>query len=470
MSSRSSYSRFSRRPVSAYRPRSLAPRRSTIVSGRGAYVRRSYQPRIYRRPVLKGRGAYYAQIGAYGQGQLGPFKGGGAIHAGYSQGNTVIPKLSGLGAYSVSNIKHNVLIKPDIPEVRNSVYVEGGTIIRHREYLGPIITSSTAGAFKISTYPLNPAQMRTFPWLSAAAANFEEYKPNGVMFEFRSTASDAIASSTNLALGQVMMCTQYDPTDPVFTDDVALLNYSWAQSGKVSDNICHYVECDPKQSPLSHLYTRSQSATDDSDLRFSDFGNFSIATSGLQGTSVQVGQLWVTYEFILYKPKLGDQNPGGGGYFHALSDDGSCTHLKPAGDIATWVLDPSNNISPTFTNDAFGDFKIVFPVLPYDATYKVTLVWNGDTTVSCAVPGVTFTNCTATDNFTMPTMPYILFPNVPSTQQRCLITTWVAVPRDVSISYITLTNTKPPDNSTSDLYIDQLPFLNPAIYNEEMIP
>ena len=70
----------------------------------------------------------------------------------------------------------------------------------------------------------------------------------------------------------------------------------------------------------------------------------------------------VTIGVILYKPKLGDQNPGGGGYFHALSDDGSCTHLKPAGDIAIWVLDPSNNISPTFTNDAFGDFKIVFPV------------------------------------------------------------------------------------------------------------
>lgn len=453
MSSRKSSMSSSRKSTNTakrrYRP---------AVQGRGAY-------RPYRRYV-RGRGAYYVQGGVYGRAQLGSLKFGGAANAGVTnlQDFRHVPSIQGMGAYNVSSIRHNVLLKPDIPEMRNSVYVEGGTIIRHREYLGAITTAPVAGQFRIQTYPLNPAQALTFPWLSTIAQNYEEYKPNGLSFEFRSTASDAIASSTNLALGQIMMCTQYDPTDPIFSDDVSLLNYTWAQSGKVSDTVQHFVECDPKQSPLSHLYTRSDAPANDTDLRFSDFGTFSIASSGLQGTNVQIGQLWVTYEFIMYKPKINNDLPGSAGYWHYGQHDGSVTAANCVGTIATGILDPANNLLMTLTDPASYS-QLNFPDIGYDATYQVQVCWDGDSTASVSVPLTTHTNCVKVKNFADPAVSQISYPTAASTVARAGFTVWASVMRGAgSDASIQFSMTTIPANSSVDVYVTQIPWLNPNIY------
>lgn len=73
-------------------------------------------------------------------------------------------------------------------------------IITHREYIGDVITSGTAGAFKTNTYYINPGLNKTFPWLSQIAQNFESYRMLGCAFEFKSMSSDAL-NSTNTALG-----------------------------------------------------------------------------------------------------------------------------------------------------------------------------------------------------------------------------------------------------------------------------
>lgn len=372
--------------------RRVYPKRAarTTLRGKGAYRATTYKrPAIRRRTrAYGGKGAYYVRGGVNASARLpfGSFSGN--LSGGYANDAKY---LSGLGAYNMSNIKHNVLIKPDIPQIRNSIYVEGGTIVRHREYLGPVITSSVAGAFDITSYPLNPAQSRTFPWLSQISSNFEEYKPNGLMFEFRSTASDAIASSTNLALGQVMMCTQYDPTDPEFTSDVELLNYSWAQSGKVSDNVQHFVECDPKQSPLSHLYTRPGTEASPSDLRFSDFGRFSIATSGLQGTSVQIGQLWVTYEFIHYKCKIGESQSTAGGQLWYDNSSGTVSQAVPLGTIASGKL--NSNLDVTLSSDVANFGVIQFPPLATDTSYMMQYTCFHDSAINQSPP--TFSSSSA---------------------------------------------------------------------------
>jgi len=432
---------------------SLAPRRYAR-SGYGAYSRS--RP-VYRKRYLRQRGAYYVKGEVHGSAKIPGFgKVGGSLSGGV---------LEGLGAYNISNIRHNVLIKPDIPEVRNTVYAEGGTIIRHREYLGPIVTSDVAGKFKLQSFPLNPAQQSTFPWLSSIAQNYEEYKPNGVCFEFRSTASDAIASSTNLALGQVMMCTQYDPTDPLFNSDVELLNYTWAQSGKVSDNVQHFVECDPKQSPLSHLYTRAGANSSDTDLRFSDFGTFSIATSGLQGTSVQVGQLWVTYEFILYKPKIGDDSAQAGGWYHFGNDVG-VSNIQPFGAISSGILDVENNLNIILA-DANNEALITFPASAVTTSYMVSLTYTGDSTASVQKPFI--------DPATDPLIKFIqhadnnqnanlAWPTATATSASCGIIMWCNIPGDGLPHSIELGVSALPTSPYVDIYIAQIPYLDPAIY------
>jgi len=423
-----------------------------------------------KRRTAGGKGAYYISGGAYGRARLpGLGKFGAALNAGYSNGIVSAPQLSGLGAYQLSNIRHNVLIKPDIPQMMNAIYMEGGTIIRHREYLGPITTALTANTFKIQSYALQPAQDESFPWLSQIAASYEEYKPNGIMYEFRSTASDAIASSSNLALGQVMLCTQYDPTDPEFVNDVQLLNYSWAQSGKVSDNIQHYVECDPKQSPLSHLYTRNGSAASESDLRFSDFGRFSIATSGLQGTDVQIGQLWVTYEFIFYKPKLPVNSAVAGGFFHYHNDNNVSTN-QPLGDAVDATIDPESNLDITIIDSyapSTPDAAVEFLPASQPQSYMVTWSYFGTSTASVVSPslgstvdpGIQFINYNYNN-----TDPTIDNPAATATTTQCCVVSWITVAGDGLKHTLVLSPGVIPGTASVDLYICQIPYLDPALY------
>lgn len=365
-------------------------------TGKGAYRRARVPSRPYR--AVRGKGAYYVAGGVYGQGKLGPFKAGGALHAGYSQGNVSIPKVHGLGAYNMSNIKHNVLIKPDLPEIRNAKYREGGTIIRHREYLGPVYSSDVASSFKIDSYPLQPAQSVSFPWLAKIASSYEEYTPNGIMYEFRSTCSDAIASSSNLALGQIMLATQYDSTDQPFASDIEMLNYSWAQSGKVSDCVQHFIECASNQSPLTHLYTRAgHEVTPFADsLRFTDFGRFSIASQGLQGTSINLGQLWVTYEFVFFKPKIPTTLASDNGFFKY--DNGytntTMSVAYPMGQtLSSGSYSSHNNLDITLSYDgATGAGYIYFPPAGDPVTYQVSLNWRGGSTGGLAAPTFSVTS------------------------------------------------------------------------------
>jgi len=419
---------------------------------------------------LGGNGAYYLSGGAYGSGSVPGFgKFGAALNAGYSNGMVTAPKLSGLGSYQLSNIRKNVLIQPEIPQVMNAIYREGGTIIRHREYLGPITTSLTANTFKIQSFALQPAQDESFPWLSQIAASYEEYSPNGLMYEFRSTASDAIASSSNLALGQVMMCTQYDPTDPEFTNDIQLLNYSWAQSGKVSDCIQHFVECDPKQSPLSHLYTRNGSAANESDLRFSDFGRFSIATNGLQGTDVQIGQLWVTYEFIFYKPKLPVNSVVAGGFLHYHTNNNVSTN-QPLGDYDVTNIDPESNLDLTIV-DSYApsptDAAVVFAASNQAQSYMITLSYFGTSTASVVSPnmggstdpGITYINYNYNNTDPQIDQP----PSAVTATTRCAVT-WITVSGDGLPHTLIISPGVIPTTPAVDLYICQIPYLDPALY------
>jgi len=408
------------------------------------------------RPYIKGRGAYYVTGGLYGSGKLGPFKAGAALQGGYSSGNANIPAIKGLGSYSVDRIKHNVLMSHP-PSIHNSRTLEGATVVRHREYLGPITSSSVAGAFKIQSYPLNPAQAQSFPWLASIAQNYEEYRPNGVMYEFISTSSTAIASSTNLALGQIMLATRYDPTDPAFSSDVEMLNYEYAQSGKVSDNVAHFVECDIKQSPLTHLYTRPGAAAGDQDLRFSDFGTFHIASSGLQGTSVQIGQLWCSYEFLLYKPKIGALQATPTALFKWYNP--SITSSAPLG-AGVFQYNAENDVPMTVTANI-----LTFPQLSTPVTWLVVINWAGFTAMSSQFNSLTLTNCVRVKQFNNNASGTGIAPqaSLAGTTNECMV------------MYIsTVAGTVPNINFANNVafvgagYVDgcvtQVAYLDPAIY------
>lgn len=289
----------------------MSQRRTKSKAKPGAARAAPRKPAVKRQPreprASQSPGWLGPLLGAAGSGLgtalLGP---GAGTLAGATAGNMLgqgIRYATGFGDYEIHD---NVLVKEavtgaPIPIINPNKH--GGTCIRHREFLGDIITASTNNTFKLQSFAINPANQYTFPWLSQIASNYEQYSLEGVIFEYRSMSADAL-NSTNTALGSVIMATNYNAGAPNFTQKVEMENYEFGVSCKPSVGMMHPIECEARRTSITELYTRAGAVPAGQDIRLYDWGNFQIATSGFQGTNVNIGELWVSYQVCLLKPKM----------------------------------------------------------------------------------------------------------------------------------------------------------------------
>lgn len=204
---------------------------------------------------------------------------------------------------AVGNVGGNTTLAGEVPKF--TAGAEGSVRVTHKEYLGEI---RTAGNAFNNAYikKLNPGLSSTFPWLSTIAANFEEYEFHGLTFVFVSESADAL-SSTNTALGSVMMATQYNANLPALNSKETMLAYEFSNTGRPSSSMIHMVECARRRTVLPEMYIRTgevdQDPTQPQDYRLYDWGTFQVATQGQQAACT-LGELWVTYDVILRKPRL----------------------------------------------------------------------------------------------------------------------------------------------------------------------
>lgn len=270
----------------------------------------------YKQPRKKVRRNLGARIGRT-LGQLSPYAPGIFAEVGDYLGNHLgnqIPSVFGHGDYMISpyKVNNNSLITPgDSPPKFGT---DGRiTRVRHREYIGDINGSNN---FAITNYSLNPGLESTFPWLCSVAANYECYKVEGMLFEFKSMSGDSL-TATNTALGSVIMATQYNAANSQFSSKQQMENYEFAQSCKPSQCMMHYIECAQRANPLQEQYVRTGVVPAGQSPQLYDLGTFSIATTGMPQTGTNIGELWVTYDITLQKPKLTQGQYGGGiNYFH----------------------------------------------------------------------------------------------------------------------------------------------------------
>lgn len=214
-----------------------------------------------------------------------------------------IGKIFGSGDYVASaGVKMNSITGGDF-QAQALNFNSGKTAvrIRRREFLGDVISSSTANTFDLRSYAINPGLAATFPWLSeVCGSTFQQYRINGMVFEFRSMSADAL-NSTNTALGSVVMATDYDSADVPFTSKQQMENSEFGVSCKPSSNMIHAIECAKGATTISEQYVRAFANPSGTDVRMYDLGKFYIATTGFQGTSVNAGELWVSYDITLIK-------------------------------------------------------------------------------------------------------------------------------------------------------------------------
>lgn len=291
--------------------------------------------------------------------------------------------LTGMGDYDV---KENILLSQDPPPMINDS-AKGGTMIRKREFLKDIYTSPTPGAFSLENFFINPANEKTFPFLHQVAMNYEQYALEGMIFEFRSMSADAL-NSTNTALGSVCMATNYDAVDVNFKQKSEMENYEFGNSCKPSVNMMHPIECAKTQTVLQELYTLNGPVPTGADPRLYYWGNFQIATVGFQGASVNIGELWVSYQVRLIKPKLYVALGNEIGTYVSLNS--SYTNALPLGNGTLDTLYNTIGIIWDPPNRNIG-----FPILGVRKHYEVIIRWTGNLT-AITYPTLLFSNCTST--------------------------------------------------------------------------
>nr|QKV51208.1 putative capsid protein [Crucivirus sp.] len=266
-------------------------------------------------------------------------------------GGAALSSIFGHGDYEATNapaIKNNNIVLSNSAQAPQFGSGKVACKFVHREYLGDVFSSSSANTFKIDSYAINPGNSDTFPWLSGVVgAKFQQYRINGMAFEFRSMSSDAL-NSTNTALGSVIMSTDYDSADATFASKQQMENTEYGVSCKPSSNMMHGIECERFQTPISELFIRAFDVPSGKDIRLYDLGRFSIASVGCQGTSVNLGELWVAYDIDCFKAI--EQPPGYLIPFSQYALVGTLPASAPLGTSQSQLLtQAANEINMTFT-------------------------------------------------------------------------------------------------------------------------
>jgi hypothetical protein len=240
-----------------------------------------------------------------------------------------------------------------------------GIRVTEREYLGDVFSGplvNGASAFTTTAYAINPAQSGAFPWLAAIAAEFEQWEPLGMVFEFRSTSSEFNGSSQ--ALGTVILGTDYDPMAPLAPNKIILENMDYSDSCKASNNLMHGIECAPLERGDRLLLCRPGPITALGDsLRFYDLGNFQVATVGCSTANTNLGELWVSYDIAFYKKQIATVVTGNNlaSYYRSTLNPSVADMFGTSAGSKVWGTIAMTRVGNVFTfppSVTFGNFLV----------------------------------------------------------------------------------------------------------------
>jgi hypothetical protein len=273
---------------------------------------------------IRGRGGYFTDLV---QKVAAPFLDNtasqGAINSGARMlgegiGNKFIPipgagKLLGNAASWFSRILgHGSYRMPSYSVAQNSLMKQNQVAnfsgnpsqirLQHREFLFDLQSSVTFANTNLLLNPGNPL----IPWLSVIASNYEEFRWEGLVVEYKTTSAMAVGT-TNSALGTVVMATDYDVLDANYVNKRAMEITDFATSFAPCYSAIHPIECDPKENVMRKMFVQSgltQVGQYPDDPRFSLPGNFQIATTGMQVAGQIIGEVWLSYDVVLSKPQI----------------------------------------------------------------------------------------------------------------------------------------------------------------------
>lgn len=208
-----------------------------------------------------------------------------------------------------------------------------------------------------------------------------------MIFHYVPTSGDAV-SSTNNALGSVMINTSYRSTALAPTSKVVLLNEFFSSDARPSECFVHPIECDPKENPYNVQYVRTTGVPTGEDPKSYDLGTTYVSTQGMQADNIVVGEMWATYEVELRKPRAA--NAASATYRGYASSNNNATSTSGTSLAAALNTLAQDRIGLTITGTATA-ITISFPK-GSAGTWAVALTgiasnntnWVAPTLVNCA--------------------------------------------------------------------------------------
>jgi hypothetical protein len=257
----------------------------------------------------------------------------------------------------------------------------GGVRLKHREYIQDIYLLAQAGTFFTnSTFTVNPGLSYVFPYLAQIAANFEQYKFHGLVFEFVSSTSQY----GQTALGTYVMAMEYNSAAPVFTTKPQMENSDYALSARLDKSGMYGVECAKGSQAQEYFYVRAPGQTVVPNLYDLGTMQLGVATTTVPAGSTglvagsAIGELWVTYDVELIRPRISVFRPG---YTHLRSSD--ITTALPLGPVASQTIIAYGSMTGINTGTAG---QINFPNASVGDIYQVTASWTGTVSTALVYP------------------------------------------------------------------------------------
>lgn len=237
------------------------------------------------------------------------------------------------------------------------------TRIRHREFIGSVYASSTAGVFSNTTYILNPANKVTFPWLSKIALQYDQWEPHGAVVIFKSLTSTYAASQS---LGTVIIASEYDVYDPPYITKVEMANSEFAVSGNAAQCLMHPIECAVTER-MTRVFTVGTPIDTHDNKRFFDLCNIQVASEGCLANQL-LGELWLTYDISFYKPQVNPYPTTD--LIHTAFTCTNASEVVPLGTIRTFSPYGTPNLVSSVSN-----FRINFNPIYGGYTFILLMTW-----------------------------------------------------------------------------------------------
>lgn len=189
------------------------------------------------------------------------------------------------------------------PSTQGGFMSRRSCVVQEDEYIGEVLVANQP-AFNVVSYPLNPGQSSTFPWLSQQAKQWEKYEFEMLDFYFKREVSEF---NTAGSAGKIIMSVDYDAADAPPTTKQQMEDTYQHRDCMPSENVG--MPLDRKDlktlaaNGTSARYVRPGGLPGAADIRLYDIGNLFIATQGIPA-NVNIGELHVRYRVKFSVPVL----------------------------------------------------------------------------------------------------------------------------------------------------------------------